>query len=104
MKGIVAVLVVLSSFGLVGLYVVRNEVPDVTIVAICATALGTVLGFYFGHVNGEAQATLSSAQSILALAQQRRAGDPASGPTTPLPSPTSSSSTSSSGSDAGKAS
>jgi hypothetical protein len=82
-KGIVAVLVVIGSFGLLGVYVLHGQVPDATISGIIGTALGLVLGFYFGHVNGVAQAAANQAaqlsiqaSTILQAAQQRRAGDP----------------------------
>jgi hypothetical protein len=82
-KGIVAVLVVIGSFGLIGIYVLEGHVPDATVAGIVGTALGLVLGFYFGHVNGSTQAAANQAAQlslqatqILTAAQQRRAGDP----------------------------
>lgn len=92
-KGIVAVLVVIASFGLVGIYVERGQVPDATVVGLCGTSLGLVLGFYFGHVNGVAQQAATQAAQlsiqagqILQLAAQRRASDPlATIPPAPAP-------------------
>ena len=85
-KGIVAILVVLGCFGLIAPYAIRDQAPDALVLAFVTGALMLVLGFYFGHVNGEATANLAASQQILTLAQQRRVTDPpASGPTTPLP-------------------
>ena len=90
-KGIVAVLVVLGSFALMGEYVIRGQVPDATVAGVVGTSLGLVLGFYFGHVNGSVSALASQASSlnqqatqILTLAQNRRGSDsPAAIPPAP---------------------
>jgi hypothetical protein len=78
-KGIVAVLVVVGSFGLIGVYVVQGKTPDTAILAVCGTSLGLVLGFYFGHINGAATALANSATELaaqaIAAATARRAGD-----------------------------
>ena len=78
-KGIIAVLVIIGSFGLIGIYVERSQVPDATIVAFVSLPLGAVIGFYFGHINGAATALANNAtslasQAIIATAQ-RRVGD-----------------------------
>lgn len=78
-KGIVAVLVVVGSFGLLGIDVVQGKAPDTAVLGVCGTALGLVLGFYFGHINGAATTLANSAialsnQAIVA-ATTRRAGD-----------------------------
>lgn len=79
-KGIIAVLVIIGSFGLIGIYVERSQVPDATIVAFVSLPLGAVIGFYFGHINGAATALANSAISLsssaLQAASQRRVGDP----------------------------
>lgn len=92
-REILAVVVVLGSFGLLGGYVFTGGHLDsgtgVAIVAFCSSGLSAVLGFYFGKTNG-AQAQLASstaalavqASQILSAAGQRRAGDPL-----PLPTP-----------------
>jgi hypothetical protein len=90
-KGVIAILVVIFSFVLVGgsMYVDVGHTPDPSAVAIAGTALGAVLGFYFGHANGAAAALTQNAASlnasaaqlnsqatqILSLAQQRRSSD-----------------------------
>ena len=82
-KGIVAVLVVIGSFALIGGYVFMGKVPDATVAGIVGTSLGLVLGFYFGHQNGSASALATQASvlnqqatQILTLSSQRRQGDP----------------------------
>lgn len=82
-KGIVAILVVIGSFGLMGIYVYEGKVPDATVAGIVGTAMGLVLGFYFGHQNGSASALANQASvlnqqatQILTLASQRRQSDP----------------------------
>lgn len=82
-KGAIAILVIIASFGLIGIYVYRGQVPDATVVGLVSLPLGAVLGFYFGHVNGAASALASSAltlsQQAITSAAQRRITD--SGPT-----------------------
>lgn len=108
-KGIIAVLVIIGSFGLIGIYVERGQVPDATIVAFVSLPLGAVIGFYFGHINGAATALANSAIDLstqaIAASSQRRSGDTTvSGPATvtvvPPPTSGSPSSSSSSGSPA----
>ena len=82
-KGIVAVLVVVGSFGLIGVYVIHQEVPDVAVIGLCGTALGMVLGFYFGHLNGSQTALANAAVGLAAQALQKRATDNL-GPSVPL--------------------
>lgn len=93
-KGIIAVLVIIGSFGLVGIYVERGVVPDATIMAFVSLPLGAVIGFYFGHINGAAtalaQQTTALAAQALTASVQRRTGDiTVSGPVavtaTPVP-------------------
>src|SRR6267378_2693781 len=78
-KGIVAVLVVVGSFGLIGIDVVQGKTPDTAVLGVCGTALGLVLGFYFGHINGAATALANSAVELsnqaIAASLARRAGD-----------------------------
>lgn len=79
MKGVVAVLVVLGSFGLIGIDVVQGKSPDTAVLGVCGTAMGLVLGFYFGHINGAATALANSAITLsaqaIAASVARRAGD-----------------------------
>jgi hypothetical protein len=78
-KGIVAVLVVLGSFGLMGVDVVQGKTPDAVTIGFSSGALMLVLGFYFGHINGAATALASNATALaaqaIAAATARRAGD-----------------------------
>lgn len=79
-KGLVAVLVVIGAFILMGIPVAENRTLDTANVAFSSGALMLVLGFYFGHINGAAtalanNATALAAQAITAVGQ-RRAGDP----------------------------
>jgi hypothetical protein len=79
-KGIIAVLVIVAAFFLVGIYVYRGQVPDATVVAILSTPVGAVIGFYFGHVNGAATAlanqTTALAAQALSASVTRRGTDP----------------------------
>lgn len=68
MKGIIAVLVIGGSFGLLAIYVLRGQVPDATVVAFVALPLGAVIGFYFGHINGAATALANNATALAATA------------------------------------
>jgi hypothetical protein len=79
-KGVIAILVVLGCFGMLGIYLYQGKPLEPGIAAVIAGAFNLVLGFYFGHLNGaqEAQTTaaLKLAQQALVAVQQRRAGDP----------------------------
>lgn len=86
-KGLIAVLVIIGSFGLIGIYVYRGEVPDATIVAFVSLPLGAVIGFYFGHINGAAtalaQQTTTLAAQAIAAASTRRTTDVGPAPVPP---------------------
>lgn len=93
-KGAIAILVVIGCFGLIAPYVIRNEVPDGLVLTFVSGALMLILGFYFGHLNGTQTALANSAvslatqaQTMLALASQRRVGDPTQVQVIPIPSP-----------------
>lgn len=79
-KGLIAVVVIVAAFILVGIYVWRGQVPDATVVAILSTPVGAVIGFYFGHVNGAATAlanqTTALASQALSASVTRRGTDP----------------------------
>lgn len=82
-KGIIAVLVVIGSFALMGVYVYQDRIPDATVAGIVGTSMGLVLGFYFGHANGSVAALASQAAilnqqatQILTRAASRRQSDP----------------------------
>lgn len=69
MKGAIALTVILGSFALIGVYVVRGQVPDATVVGMLSLPVGAVLGFYFGHINGSATALAQAATSLAISAQ-----------------------------------
>jgi hypothetical protein len=82
MKGLIAALVVLASFAMLGAYVWQGKAPDAVIVAVISGALNLILGFYFGHMNGTASAMTGTAlslsnQAISALATAQKATPPA---------------------------
>ena len=94
-REIIAVIVTLGSFGMLGGYVFYtgghlDSGTGVALVAFSSGALGSVLGFYFGKTNGAQIALASSTtqlanQAILANQQRRAAfappvkSDPAAG-------------------------
>lgn len=69
-KGIVAVAVVLGSFGLVAPYVIRDQAPDALVLAFVTGALMLVLGFYFGHINGSLSGLASATSQLATLTSQ----------------------------------
>lgn len=83
-REIIAVIVTIGSFGLLGGYIFTGGHLDsgtgVGLVAFSSGALGSVLGFYFGKTNGTQAALAQSATALsnqaLTAATQRRAGDP----------------------------
>lgn len=86
-KGLIAVLVIIGSFGLIGIYVLRGQVPDATVVGIVSLPLGAVIGFYFGHINGAAtalanQTTLLANQALTASLARRQGDTTVTGPVT----------------------
>lgn len=80
-KGIVAVLVVIGAFFLMGIPIAENRIPDTASVGFASGGLMLVLGFYFGHINGAAtalaQQTTGLAVQAMQMATARRTGDPA---------------------------
>lgn len=82
-REIIAVLVTIGSFGLLGGYIFTGGHLDsgtgVGLVAFSSGALGAVLGFYFGKTNGAqtqlALSTSSLANQALNMVAARRAGD-----------------------------
>jgi hypothetical protein len=82
-REIIAVIVTLGTFGLLGGFVFTGGHLDsgtgVALVAFTSGSLGSVLGFYFGKTNG-AQTQLASSTTMLAsqalqMASQRRTTD-----------------------------
>lgn len=92
-REIIAVIVTVGSFGLIGGYVFTGGHLDsgtgVALVAFTAGALGAVLGFYFGKTNGTqaalATATTALANQALLQSSQRRSGDAPPLPTVQAP-------------------
>ncbi len=82
-KGIVAIIVVIGSFVLIGAPVLRGQVPGTVEFGFASGALMLVLGFYFGHVNGAATALANNATALagqaITAAAQRRGSDLAEG-------------------------
>lgn len=68
-KNVIALCVILGTFAILGIYVVRGQVPDATIVGMISLPLGAVIGFYFGHINGAATALASATTQLAATAQ-----------------------------------
>lgn len=79
-KGIIAILVILGVFAIIGVYVYRGQAPDAVVASLASGALMAVISFYFGHVNGAATALANQAAQLASQAitasTQRRAGDP----------------------------
>jgi len=71
-QSVIGIMVVIGSFSLMALYVYRNEVPADYVIAIVASALSGVLGFFFGHSNGTTSALATAAT---ALANRTNPGD-----------------------------
>jgi hypothetical protein len=71
-QAIIGVMVVLSCFILMAIYVVQGRAPDAVIAGLIGTALGAVLGFFFGHANGT---TSALAVAATALANRTNPGD-----------------------------
>ena len=71
-KGAIAILVVVGSFGLIAPYVYTGRAPDHDVLLFVSAALMLVLGFFFGHVNGTQTTLANSAVQLAtqALAQQ----------------------------------
>ena len=72
MKAVLAILIVIGCFGLLGIYVLRQETPDGVIIAIVAASLSGVVAFYFGHQNGTITALATSAAQLAGQAIEKR--------------------------------
>ena len=69
-QSIIAVLVVIGSFVIIGAYIIENRSPDGYVIAIVAGSLSGVLGFYFGHSNGTTSALATAATTLANQVQQ----------------------------------
>lgn len=64
-KTVIAILVIIGGFLLLGVYAIRNETPDPVIIAVVAPLMGSAVGYFFGRVNGAAEANLISVLSAV---------------------------------------
>jgi hypothetical protein len=69
-KGILAILVTLGCFLLLGLYVIRGEQPPDVILLIVSSSLAGVLAYYFGAHNGNITGLANAATQVSAMAAQ----------------------------------
>jgi membrane protein YqaA with SNARE-associated domain len=67
-KTLVALVVLIGTFVLLGIYAWRGQTPDAVMVAVVGPLAGGAAGYFFGRVNGATEANL------LAILQDRRAG------------------------------
>lgn len=79
-KSIIAGMVILGCFALLGIYVWQNRTPDAVVAAIIGGALMGVVNFFFGHLNGT---VTGLAQAAAQLANQVSAQMPAAAPQPP---------------------
>lgn len=63
-QGVIAVIVIVGSFALVGVYVIRGQQPDAVIIGLVSGAVMAILGFYFGHSNGTTSALATAATTL----------------------------------------
>lgn len=71
-KGVIAILVVLGSFGLIAPYVIQLRAPDHDVLLFVSAALMLVLGYFFGHINGTQTALANSAVQLAQQAIEKR--------------------------------
>jgi len=67
-KSLLAILIVLGTFGILGIYVYEGKAPDAVIASILSGALVGVVGFYFGHQNGTVTALAATATQLATTA------------------------------------
>lgn len=83
-KAVIAVLVIIASFIIIGVYAFSNRSPDGYVVAIVSGSISAILGFYFGHANGSMTAL---SQSTIALANRTNPGEAVRKPDPYVPNP-----------------
>jgi hypothetical protein len=71
-QAVIGVIVVVACFALLSAYVLQERIPDAVIAGLIGTAMGAVLGFFFGHANGT---TSALAVAATALANRTNPGD-----------------------------
>jgi hypothetical protein len=87
-QGVIAITVIVGSFLLVGVYVIRGETPDAVIIGLVSGAVMAILGFYFGHSNGTTSALATAATTLanqVTAASNVQQGVQSVGPTSGLP-------------------
>jgi hypothetical protein len=67
-KSVIALIVLVCGFLLIGIYVIRGQIPDPTVVGLVSLPIGAVIGFYFGHINGAATALAEAATNLAVTA------------------------------------
>jgi membrane associated rhomboid family serine protease len=70
-KAVIAVLVIIGCFAIIGIYVFRAQVPDGFVIAIVSGAISAILGFYFGHANGTTTTLATAATNLATAATQQ---------------------------------
>lgn len=63
-QAVIGTIVVVACFALLTIYVLQERVPDAVIAGLVGTALGGVLGFFFGHANGTTSALANAATAL----------------------------------------
>ncbi len=72
-KGVLAIIVVVGSFVIVGVpYVVYGRIPDHDVLLFASGGQLLVLGFFFGHINGAQTALANSAVQLAQQAIEKR--------------------------------
>lgn len=88
-QGVIAVIVVVGSFALVGVYVIRGTQPDAVIIGLVSGAVMAILGFYFGHSNGTTSALATAATTLANQVTQQTATQTGVDSVSSIPKPTS---------------
>ena len=63
-KALIAIIVIVGSFSLLGVFVVGGRTPDATTAAILAGSLSGVVNYFFGHLNGSLSGQLLATQQL----------------------------------------
>ena len=68
-KAVLAVIVVVADFVIIGLYIALNRMPDGYVIALVSGSLSGITSFYFGHANGTTSALATTALDSLTRAR-----------------------------------
>jgi hypothetical protein len=63
-QGVLAIIVVIGDFIVMGLYIALNRSPDGYIIALVSGSFFAVTGFFFGHANGSTSALAVAATAL----------------------------------------